>query len=100
MFEGKPISAPGFPHGDGTALRAIGWGELSARIEAARDLRRVLRSDSNLMAASFADAAAGYFTDLGDRERVVNPDVLEHRKPADGMGSSAQGDEQTSGREK
>ena len=62
------------------ALRAFGWSELTARINAARDLRQVLRSDASLMTASFGDAAAGYFASADHSKRAVNPDALEGSK--------------------
>ena len=62
------------------ALRAIGWTELTARINAARDLRQILRSDTTLMTASFGDAAAGYFASVDQGKRAVNPDALEGSK--------------------
>ena len=68
----------------GEALRAIEWSELTARLNAARDLRRVLRRDARASiqnaAASFGDAAATYFQSLGDGERPVNPVALEASK--------------------
>lgn len=68
----------------GNALRAIEWGELTARLGAARDLRLLMRRDSRLnieaTAASFGDAAATYFRAIEDSERVVNPDALEASK--------------------
>ncbi len=72
------------PGRGGDALRAIEWGELTARLNAARDLRRVLRRDSRVnidaTAASFGDAAATYFQSLGESERPVNPVALEPSK--------------------
>lgn len=68
----------------GEALRAIEWHELTARLNAARDLRREIRKDSLLcggtVGASFGDAAARYFKGLGHDEPPVNPDALEARK--------------------
>jgi hypothetical protein len=68
----------------GNALRALDWGELSARLGAARDLRFVLRQERGHTiedsAASFSDAAAQYFRSLGDCERHVNLDDLEASK--------------------
>jgi hypothetical protein len=62
------------------ALRAIDWTELTARLNAARELRRELRDDAMLCAgtsgASFGDAAASYFKALCDNERDVNSDAL------------------------
>lgn len=63
-----------------TALRAFGWSELTARIDAARDLRRVLRNDALVEATSFADAAGGYFVSEGNHKRGVNPNALEAGK--------------------
>ena len=46
----------------GDALRAVEWSEITARLNAARDLRLLLRSESQgrieAVAASFGDAAA------------------------------------------
>ncbi len=64
----------------GTALRAFGWSELTARINAARDLRRVLRHEGAYGAASFGDAAAAYFKPLDNGKRPVNHGALEHGK--------------------
>ncbi len=64
----------------GDALRALEWGELTARLNAARDLRLLLRTESQApieaVAASFGDAAASYFALLDDGEPAVNPDAL------------------------
>ena len=68
----------------GNALRAIQWGELTARLNAARDLRRVLRRDAvgsiQSGACSFGDAAATYFGASKNDEHVVNPVALEAPK--------------------
>ncbi|QUL37363.1 hypothetical protein [Erythrobacter sp. JK5] len=68
------------PGRGGDALRAMQWSELTARLNAARDLRRVLRRDARhniaSAAASFGDAAATYFESLGNGERAVNPVAL------------------------
>nr|WP_298931646.1 hypothetical protein [uncultured Erythrobacter sp.] len=69
--------------GNGGALRAFEWNELTARLNAARDLRLLMRRDSNLNiegAASFGDAAASYFKALEEEEHVINPNALEHCK--------------------
>ena len=85
----------------GEALRAIEWSELTARLNAARDLRRELREEAVLCAgstgASFGDAAASVFKSLGIGERPVNPDDLEGCKASCGTplaqpGEAAQGD--------
>ena len=89
------------PARGGDALRAIEWSELTARLNAARELRRELRQESILCAgasgASFGDAAASFFKTLGNGERPVNPDDLEARKASccttsDQSGAAATGD--------
>jgi hypothetical protein len=71
----------------GTALRALEWSEVTARLEAARDLRRLMRTDSSLSlathASSFGDAAANCFRALEKNERAVNSDGLEGRKASE-----------------
>lgn len=68
----------------GDALRAVEWSELTARLNAARDLRLLLRTESRApieaVAASFGDAAASYFALLDDGEPGVNPDALGQSK--------------------
>lgn len=85
----------------GDALRAIEWGELTARLNAARDLRRELRHDFMLCAGSsgarFGDAAASFFKALGNGEGPVNFAGLEACKTSRGnvqneTGAPAQGD--------
>ena len=68
----------------GGALRAVEWSELTARLNAARDLRLLLRTESQAPivaeAASFGDAAASYFALLDDDQRDVNHDALGQSK--------------------
>lgn len=68
----------------GDALRAVEWSELTARLNAARDLRLLMRTESQTIiedvAASFGDAAASYFALLEEDEPGVNPDALGHSK--------------------
>jgi hypothetical protein len=70
--------------GGETALRTIEWGELTARLGAARDLRLALRHDARRnigdAAASFSDAAAKYFRALQDAEQPVNLAALGQHK--------------------
>lgn len=75
-----------------TALRALAWSELTARIDAARDLRQVLRNDTLVEATSFADAAGGYFVSEGNSKQRVNPNDLEGRKGLEAIKGSAQND--------
>ena len=99
MFDTR-LTAPGSKTvSQGKALRAFGWPELTARINAARDLRRVLHEDSMLTSASFADAAAGYFSNLGQSKPDVNPSALGGRKACDGMEFSVEVEAATDDRE-
>jgi hypothetical protein len=72
--------APRQARRNGEALRAMEWSELTARLNAARDLRLLLRTENQApieaAAASFGDAAASYFALLDDSEPVINPDAL------------------------
>ena len=76
------------PRRGGDALRAVEWGEITARLNAARDLRLLLRTESvapiEAVAASFGDAAASYFALLEDgesgSEAGVNRDALGQSK--------------------
>jgi len=73
----------------GEALRAVEWGEITARLNAARDLRLLLRTESQApieaVSASFGDAAASYFALLDDSEPGVNPDALGQAKALGAM---------------
>lgn len=73
----------------GEALRAVEWGEITARLNAARDLRLLMRTELQtnieLVAASFGDAAASYFAPLEDCEQGVNSDALGQPKALGGM---------------
>ncbi|MFN3863933.1 MAG: hypothetical protein ACK4RT_06595 [Erythrobacter sp.] len=68
----------------GDALRAVEWSEITARLNAARDLRLLLRSESQgrieAVAASFGDAAASYFAMIEDHEPAINHDALDAPK--------------------
>ncbi|WP_155646338.1 hypothetical protein [Erythrobacter donghaensis] len=69
---------------NGEALRAMEWSELTARLNAARDLRLLMRIESQApieaVAASFGDAAASYFALLEESELPINPDALGQSK--------------------
>jgi hypothetical protein len=71
----------------GEALRALEWGEITARLNAARDLRLLMRHEARApieaVAASFGDAAASYFALLGDGQPDVNLDALGQSKALD-----------------
>ena len=84
MFESRITSTAATGSSRSTALRAFGWHELTARINAARDLRRELSGETALMTSSFADAAAGYFASGEQSKRDVNPTAVEAGKACDG----------------
>lgn len=79
----------------GDALRAVEWSELTARLNAARDLRLLLRTESRApiepVAASFGDAAASYFALIEDSEPNINPDALGQWKGPGAMVGSSDG---------
>lgn len=85
-FESRPAQRAG------EALRALEWSEITARLNAARDLRLLLRSESQgrilAMAASFGDAAASYFAMIEDNEPAVNLDALHDSKALAGTESA------------
>ena len=85
MLENAPFNPASFNEPNpsairGRALHAVGWSDLTARINAARDLRELLKQDVVLGAASFTDAAAGYFVPEVDGKRAVNHKPLEASK--------------------
>ena len=65
-------------------MRAVEWSEITARLNAARDLRLLMRSESQtpieLAAASFGDAAASYFALIDEDEPDINRDALGQSK--------------------
>jgi hypothetical protein len=68
----------------GDALRAVEWSEITARLNAARDLRLLMRNESQaqieVASASFGDAAASYFALIDESEPDINPDALGQSK--------------------
>lgn len=82
------------------SLRQFEWSELTARLNAARDLRLVLRHDSNLYEennAGLADAASRYFRTKDDGKRAVNPVALGESKASYGISSGIDNDAQPNG---
>jgi hypothetical protein len=83
MFEGKP------PKPDaGASLQAVSWADLSARLSAARDLRKALAEDDN-GEGSFDAASARWIADHAaqdfDEQPDVNPVGLGNGKAVNGM---------------
>lgn len=75
---GERFAVPA-PRRAGDALRAVEWSEITARLNAARDLRLLMRTESaapiEAVAASFGDAAASYFALLDDDESLAEPGI-------------------------
>ena len=93
MFEGKPPkSAEGHAaegQRESETLRRLSWGELVARLAAARDLRasltgRVSRSDASFDASSARCIAAHH-----NGKHIVNPDVSGSGKGPEGNADPA-----------
>ncbi len=61
-------------------LRRIDWSELTARLNAARDLRRVLRPNNGGCEGEFADAAARFLNGRDENQTDVNLVGLEQNK--------------------
>ena len=61
-------------------LRVLDWTELTARLNAARDFRRVLLREANRQSDGFADAAARYFRTKDNPKQGVNLVALEQSK--------------------
>lgn len=94
---GRDLGQPAPTRRGDTALKAIAWSDLTARLEAARDLRMALRHDARRniedAAASFGDAAAKYFRTLEGFQHLVNLAALEEHK---GSAPILSGDESSS----
>lgn len=77
----------------GRALHAVGWHDLTARINAARDLRELVKHDLVMGGASFTDAAAGYFAKtesaFEEGKQPVNQNALEGCKRSEGIGKNS-----------
>jgi hypothetical protein len=85
MFEGKP------PKRDaGTSLHAVSSADLSARLSAARELRKAFAQDEG-GEGSFDAVSARWIADHADDsvggKPDVNPDDLGNGKAVDGMAS-------------
>lgn len=100
MFEGKIQNPAQAQLCEGKALRALAWVELTARLDAARELRRELQRDRSFGGASFADAAAAYFGSSKQNKPAVNHDALSHGNSCQRMNEPAVENAATGDREK
>ena len=86
MYEGKPPK-----HDAEASLQSVSWADLSSRLSAARDLRKVLsrEGDGGEGEGSFDAASARWIADHAavnaDGEPDVNPDDLGNLKAVDPM---------------
>jgi len=97
MYEGNILrdgQAPGGSEADFGAdgLRVVGWGELVAKLGAARDFRRLMQSESLTAEGSFDCTSAHCLASLGGRQRGINPFALTNRKMAQFMESDVSSD--------
>ena len=81
----------------GALLRRIDWSELTAQLNAARELRRVLRPNSSGCEGEFADAAARFLNGRDENQTDVNLVGLEQNKgsPRTQLDAKAKDDEAT-----
>ena len=75
-----------------SGLRMLSWGEVAARLEAARDLRRMMSARHKVGAGSFNLASARHLAAQGDGKPAVNPIALANGKIACGIVDVETGD--------
>ncbi len=79
----KPSADAGSASGEG--LQPISWDELSARIGAAHDFRRLLGAFALPQGGSFNQTSARHLAQLGDSEQPVNHFALSNGKSSDAI---------------
>jgi hypothetical protein len=85
MFEGPflhPALAPdqSEPLGGADSLRMLGWAELSARLGAARDYRRLMVVELRSGGGSFDGGSARRLASFAQGKRDINPIALTNGK--------------------
>jgi hypothetical protein len=90
MFESKIVQAGRVDAAADRAsaedgLRALAWGELSARLGAARDFRRLMAGGPGAGAASFDPSCAHHLAALGDGKPGINPIDLSDGRMTNSM---------------
>jgi len=80
---------------DGDTLRPVEWDELTARLNAARDLRAVLHRDAASAGmnntAALENAASRYFRGKGNSEQPVNLVALSDSKASADITDTSEG---------
>jgi hypothetical protein len=93
MFEGKPPkNAEGHAiegQRDGESLRPLSWGDLVARLTAARDLRASLADRVTLSDASFDASSARCVAAHHNGKHLVNPEDSGSGKGLEAIASQA-----------
>lgn len=97
MFEGKLPKAPGAQDSAAQSscsgsLRAMTWGDLRARLEAARDLRMSIAHPDHEVPTSFDAHSARRIAALANGKDAVNPEDLAIGKGADCISDSSDDD--------
>ena len=87
MYEGNILKAgPGLADAGGASgeesLRALSWGELVARLGAARDFRSLMERQLHAGEGSFNAASARHLAGLDEEKPGINPFALTNRKMA------------------
>ncbi|MBS1240020.1 MAG: hypothetical protein H6R45_726 [Proteobacteria bacterium] len=73
-------------------LRLVSWGELVARLGAARDFRRIMSDRIIAGGASFNLASARHLASRSEVKPGINPFALANGKIADGIGFADTGE--------
>jgi len=76
---------------DAEGLRPLSWGELVARLGAARDFRKVMGGRLLAGGSSFNLASARHLAGRGEGKPGINPFALANGKIANGMRSPEAG---------
>jgi hypothetical protein len=87
MYEGNIVHAGQQPEpadaiSGEEGLRALSWDEVVARLDAARDFRRLMEERPQSGGASFNAISARHLAALGDAQPGINPFALTNRKMA------------------
>ena len=93
MFEGKPPrpadARPFEERGEGESLRPLTWGDLVARLSAARELRTSFGGSDDGGDASFDAGSARCIAAHHNGKLSVNPDDSSNRKSGEGTAAGA-----------
>ncbi len=99
MYEGNILNlgsiAPARdPFSGAEGMHVLSWGELVARLGAARDFRRIIVGD-HVYRGSFDYASACHIAALGGGKPGINPFALTNRKATESISLSVMSDTNT-----